>query len=94
MVECIPSLGKIFGRQKFLTGLLFLLGQQLKGRFLFFDYLKTRNINAVNWCCMCKNSEESAPRHEHKLLSTSGVNTFGLRDNWFWCVGLVACRFC
>lgn len=49
---------KIFGRWKFLIGWLSLLGQQLKGKILILDNLKTRNIYVVNWCCMCENSED------------------------------------
>ena len=67
-------------------GWLSLLGQQLKGKILILDNLKTRNIYVVNWCCMCENSEESAPRHEHKLLSPSEVNTFGICDIFFFLV--------
>ncbi len=29
----------------------------------------------------------------YKLLRPSGVNAPGLLGNWFWRVGLVACRF-
>ena len=32
---------------------------------------------------MAFNLEWSAPRHENKLLSPSGVNVPGLPDNWF-----------
>ena len=35
---------------------------------------------------MCENSEESAPRQEHKLLSPSEVNTFGICDIFFFLV--------
>uniref|UniRef100_A0A2N9J6Q7 Bifunctional dihydrofolate reductase-thymidylate synthase n=1 Tax=Fagus sylvatica TaxID=28930 RepID=A0A2N9J6Q7_FAGSY len=35
----------------------------------------------------------SAPEHEYKLLSLSGVNAPGLPSNWFWRVGSVARRF-
>jgi hypothetical protein len=34
-----------------------------------------------------------APGHKYKLFSLSGVNAFGLPNNWFWRVGLVTQRF-
>ena len=56
------------------------------------------NINYFSFYYLSKKEKkinifQHAPLgHEDKLLSLSGVKNPGLLGNWFWRVGLVACR--
>ena len=36
--------------------------------------------------------DDGPPKHEDKLPSLSGVNAFGISENWFWRVGSIAHR--
>ena len=65
VVLSLVSLGRIFGRLRFLKGCLFSCGQQLIVGYLTLDNLMPRGLSLANRCCMCYCNEESV---DHILL--------------------------